>query len=133
MDSQPIYHLVPASYYHAQAQDQPYLPDTFAQEGFIHCTAGLETLINIANLYFSNLSDDLLALKIDPDLLISPLKFELPSPPAGSSLADDHSAQRDPNLRFPHIYGPLNREAIVDCFALQRSKVGKWQILKTEE
>jgi uncharacterized protein (DUF952 family) len=128
VDSQPIYHLVPADYYRAQAQDQPYLPKTFAEEGFIHCTSGIETLLDIANLYFSELSDDLLALKIDPDLLTSSLKFELPNPPTGSTLADNHPARRDPNLRFPHIYGPLNREAIVDCVSLRRSKTRQWQV-----
>ena len=36
-----IYHLVPQSYHLGQAQEQPYIPATFNEEGFIHCTANL--------------------------------------------------------------------------------------------
>ena len=121
--SSPIYHLVPARYYDAQPVAQPYLPETFEQEGFMHCTAGLPLLLKIANLYFAELPDSLLVLEIDPARLNSPLKFEAPSPPANSPA---EASSHDPELLFPHIYGPLNREAIIRVFPLVRNEAGDW-------
>lgn len=122
MTHAPIFHLTPAAYYHAQPADQPYLPATFAAEGFIHCTAGVPLLLDIANAYFANLADDLLALLIDPHRLTSPLKFEPPSPPPGVT------AESHPGLLFPHIYGPLNRPAIERVVTLRRDPLGRWQL-----
>ncbi len=123
VSSQPIYHLVPADYFHYQPKDKPYLPETFAAEGFIHCTAGQEMLIEVANRYFGTFLGDLLALHIDPQQLTSPIKFEPPIPPPGEPPAESYS---QPDLLFPHIYGPLNRDAIVSCVTLQRDEAGRW-------
>lgn len=121
--SKPIYHLTPADHYHRQPRNNPYLPETFADEGFIHCTAGQEMLIEVANRYFNTFTGDLLALLIDPQHLTSPLKFEAPIPPPGEAPTEPY-AQSD--ILFPHIYGPLNREAIADCVTLQRDESGRW-------
>jgi uncharacterized protein len=127
----PIYHLVPALYYEAQPAAQPYLPDSFQQEGFIHCTAGLPLLLKIANFYFDDLPDTVLVLEIDPALLDSPLKFEAPLPPAN---APAEASSHDPDQLFPHIYGPLNREAIIRVFSLIRNEAGDWDLeLKGKE
>ena len=121
--AQPIFHLVPADYYHSQPQDQPYRPATFAQEGFVHCTAGADLLVEIANTYFDSLPGQLLVLEIDPQCLTAPLKFEPPIPPP-----EQASAGPAVSTLFPHIYGPLNRDAIIKCFALQRNDAGQWQM-----
>ena len=123
---EPIYHLVPAPYYEAQPATHPYLPDGFEEEGFIHCTAGLPLLLKIANLYFAGLPDSLLVLEIDPARLTSPLKFEAPLPPAN---APAEASGHDPDQLFPHIYGPINREAIVRVFLLVRGEVGQWTLV----
>jgi uncharacterized protein (DUF952 family) len=118
----PIYHLTPTRFYRSQPENQPYQTEFLAQEGFIHCTAGADTLIEVANAYFANLPDGLLVLEIDPARLTAPLIFEPPIPPIGETLA--HPS----DILFPHIYGPLNREAIVNRFELQRDAAGKWQM-----
>lgn len=118
----PIYHLVPAQYYKAQPADQPYRPEPFDQEGFIHCTAGLPLLVKIANMYFVSLPDDLLVLEIDSARLDAPLKFEAPISPSGEK------STHDPEVLFPHIYGPLNRAAIINIFSLARDETGQWTL-----
>lgn len=123
--SQPIYHLVPADYFHRQPENSAYRPESFAVEGFIHCTTGLDTLLEIANAFFADQADDLLVLEIDPTRLTVPLKFEPPIPPAS---ANPEMFIPDPGLLFPHIYGPLNRQAIKHVFALQRDATGMWQL-----
>jgi uncharacterized protein (DUF952 family) len=117
-----IYHLVPQSYHIAQSPAEPYRPATFAEEGFIHCTAEPEVLLEIANLYFTGLDELLLVYTIDEERLTSPLKYEPPAQVAG---AEDQPGPADDTL-FPHIYGPLNREAILEVGALKRDSAGRW-------
>lgn len=127
-DEDRIYHLTPASYYRQQPLDQPYQPAAFTEEGFIHCTAGAVKVIEIANLYFAGLQDELLALEIDPARLAAPLIFEPPIPPQKATMTTSPNRQPDSNTLFPHIYGPLNRSAIIACFALERDATGRWQM-----
>ena len=56
-------------------------------------------------------------LVIDPAKVTADVKFECPNPPPGPSspLA---------KVLFPHIYGPLNRDAIVEIRAATRAADG---------
>lgn len=118
-----IYHLTPARHYRGQVEDQPYVAATFAEEGFIHCTGDRDLLLQVANTYFADLTDTLLVLTIAPHRLTSPLKFEPPAPPPGATKQAGYTKS---NPLFPHIYGPINREAIVECFPLRRDPTGGW-------
>lgn len=124
----PIYHLTPASYYHCQPVDRLYEPPMLAEEGFIHCTAGAEKLVEIANTYFADLRDELFALEIDPARLTAPLRFEPPIAPAHTAASPAQQAAVEHDTLFPHIYGPLDRQAIVNCIALRRDPAGLWQM-----
>lgn len=128
MNAEPIFHLTPAGYYYHQPEDQPYQPVAFMREGFIHCTAGVDKLLQVANYYFADLPDELLVLEIDPARLTAPLVFEPPVLAAPGPVNRDRSYAADPQLLFPHIYGPLNRQAIKRCFTLQRDSTGQWQL-----
>jgi uncharacterized protein (DUF952 family) len=85
--------------------------------GFIHCTADAELLLHVANLAFRQDPDEFLVLVLDTSQLSAELRWEPPDPPppAGSPLA----AQR-----FPHLYGPLNLEAIVEVRDVSRAPDG---------
>lgn len=124
----PIYHLVPTNYYLLQPADQPYQSETLARAGFIHCTSGRDMLIEVANAFFANLEDDLIVLEIDATRLLAPLKFEAPSSPSESVTVNDIKFIPEPGTLFPHIYGPINRQAIVREFVLQRDQTGLWSI-----
>ncbi len=124
----PIYHLTPVSYYQRQPLDRSYQTPSLAEEGFIHCTAGVEKLVEIANLYFADLRDELLALEIDPARLTAPLRFEPPIAPAYAAASPAQRAAAEQETLFPHIYGPLDRQAIVNCITLQRGPTGRWQM-----
>jgi uncharacterized protein (DUF952 family) len=126
--AQPIYHLTPARYYYCQPVDQPYQTPTLAKEGFIHCTAGVEKLVEIANIYFANLQDELLALEIDPIYLTATLRFEPPVAPAHLAVSAEKRNTAELNTLFPHIYGPLDRRAIINCITLRRTPTGQWQM-----
>ena len=66
-----------------------------------------------ANRFYADASE-LLVLHIDPSRLTSPLKAEA----AGSGEL------------FPHIYGPLNRDAVVSARTLERDEAGKWSFVE---
>ena len=88
-----IVHLCPkADWIAAQDQGQ-YWTAANAAEGFIHCSRP-DQILRVANLYFPGQSD-LLLLWIDLQVLIAELLWE--------PVEADH---------YPHLYGPLNLDAV---------------------
>jgi uncharacterized protein (DUF952 family) len=114
-----IHHLVPAAEWAALPPTQPYLPAAYAADGFIHCTTLPAVLLEVANRFYQDAAGPFLVLDIDPARLTSELRYEAPLPPApaGSPLA---------GVQFPHIYGPLNREAVVAVRPAQRAPDGRF-------
>jgi uncharacterized protein (DUF952 family) len=108
-----IYHLTPVAYFNTFALDQDYVPEPFANEGFIHCTRGADLLAYVANNFYRGESGDFVMLVIDVDALRSPLKYE--------ALGGAH-------IPFPHIYGPLNRDAIVEVVKMPRAADGTFLV-----
>lgn len=101
-----ILHLALADDFQALAPDEPYLPPGFQQDGFIHCTQGGDVLLRVANAFYRNVAGEFLVLIIDADKVGAPVKYEPPAPIAGGRSNEAES------ILFPHIYGPLNRDAI---------------------
>lgn len=96
-----IYHIAIASDW-AQAQcDGEYTTSsrgrTLEEEGFIHASTA-EWVAPVANLFYKGLPD-LLVLVIDTDRVGPEVRYE--------QVADFGAS-------FPHIYGPLNLDAVVD-------------------
>ena len=102
-------HLTRVDYYNSFAPDAPYLPRDYEQEGFIHCTQGSGLMLQIANKFYREVPGEFQALILDEGKIMAPVKWE----PAGSIL-------------FPHIYGPLNRDAVIDIVALKRAPDGEF-------
>lgn len=93
-----------------------YRPPSLEAEGFIHCSTIAQAL-DTANIFFRG-QTDLILLRIDEHKLMSPLKFESPA------AADDAR----PRARFPHIYGPLNFDAVVDVIEFPCGTDGSFQM-----
>ncbi len=96
-----IYHVVTDSNWKAALAQGFYEADSLAREGFIH-TSKEEQVQGVLNRYYKNQAD-LLLLHIDESKLTAPLKYEL-----APSI----------NEEFPHIYGPLNLDAVVEIVAI---------------
>ncbi len=107
-----IFHLTPRDYYRTFPAAEPYLPEAYAKDGFIHCTRGADLLAIVANRYYKTLPGDMLMLVIDVRALTSPLKYELSDGP----------------VPFPHIYGPVNRDAIVEVVPMSRADDGTFLV-----
>lgn len=89
---------------------QSTINETLGKVGFIHCSFPNQT-IEIANRHFSN-EDDLVLLLIDEDKVNSPVKHE--------------GALSGREGTFPHIYGPLNVDAVYDVLPLVKDSSGKF-------
>src|SRR5690349_3767554 len=107
-----IYHLAPAARWHAWPSDQPYLPAEYDADGFIHCTAGDALMIAVANRFYRATADEYVLLAIDPSRLSAPLKWEQ---------SDDDLASI-----FPHIYGPIDRAAVLEARPILRAADGEF-------
>ena len=106
----PIYHLAPAARWRTWPAGAAYLPAEYDADGFVHCTAGDELMLEVANRFYRDAVGDFVLLVIDSDRLTSPLKWEKPE--------DDLAPQ------FPHIYGPIDSSAIVELRAVRRDPDG---------
>jgi uncharacterized protein (DUF952 family) len=80
---------------------------SLAEEGFIHCST-LEQVEATANRIFRG-SGELVLLVVDPAALTAPLKWE-----RATDVGED----------FPHVYGPLNVEAVVRVVAMPEGPEG---------
>ena len=98
------YHLIPREEY---APDAPtYVPEAFAREGFIHTTKTLTIVHEVANRYYRADLRPYLLLTVDLDRVTAPWRYD--------------AAGED----YPHLYGPLNREAIVGSRPCPRAADG---------
>ncbi|MES1160363.1 MAG: DUF952 domain-containing protein [Bacteroidota bacterium] len=91
-----IYHLTtPKEWQQAKSKGQ-YEAPSLAEEGFIHCSEERQ-IAGVLERYFQG-QTKLMKLHIETDRLTSPLYYDW-SP----SLEDT----------FPHIYGPINLDAVI--------------------
>jgi uncharacterized protein (DUF952 family) len=96
-----IYHVTPAAEWNAAKLKGAYEARSLKEEGFIHCSQENQ-VEGVLHRYYKGRTD-LVKLVIDTDKLTSRFVFEW-SP----STADT----------FPHIYGPINLDAVVDVSEL---------------
>ena len=101
MDAPVIYHLTTLQEWE-EAQDKGfYEPPSFQREGFIHCSTE-EQLNDVMKKHFQQ-HENLVKLIIDPARLTQKLQYDL---------------VEESQQEFPHIYGPLNLEAVTQIVFL---------------
>jgi len=114
-----IFHLTSRTAWDEAQERGGYQAESLATEGFIHCSTISQVLPVAENFYKGK--HGLVLLAVEPALLSSELKWEPPSgatPPPGVPQGD----------LFPHIYGPINLDAIVKVVELRPDVNGKFQI-----
>lgn len=87
--------------------DGQLVPPSLASDGFVHLSQSHQVAAVIAAFYVG--VPDLVILELDPARLKAPLHYEAPATMPGTS---DATAAPAAGL-FPHLYGPLNADAIV--------------------
>ena len=90
-----IYHVVIREEWEAAAGESFFEAESLSSEGFIHCSYA-DQLEGVLERYFAD-AGEVVILHLDANQLTSPLVSE-------------PSTNGEP---FPHIYGPINKNAIV--------------------
>jgi uncharacterized protein (DUF952 family) len=103
-----ILHITTQAEWDAAIAAGSYRPASLEDEGFIHCSTPAQAA-GTANRYFRGRTD-LVLLCIDPTRVTSEVRHE---PPRVSGGAQDLRVHEGSTERFPHIYGPLDLDAVV--------------------
>jgi uncharacterized protein (DUF952 family) len=98
-----IYHVTTANEWELAQKHGTYSAASLATEGFIHCSQEHQ-VAGVLERYFKG-KNDLVKLVIDTDQLQPVLKYEL-APSV--------------NEEFPHVFGPVNLEAVVEVVKFNR-------------
>jgi len=114
-----IYHITARRAWQEAQPRGEYRADSLESEGFIHCSTRTQILPVAEKFYKGQLGNVL--LMIDPTLLASELRWE---PPSGG--APPHGVP-DGEL-FPHVYGPINLDAIVNVFDFESNPDGSYKL-----
>ena len=97
-----IYHIATAADWERALRDGQYMMSTrgltLAEQGFIHASTASQAAL-VANAFYRD-DPDLLLLVIDTDRVGPEIRYE-------------HVPGQD--LRYPHIYGPLNVSAVMEA------------------
>jgi uncharacterized protein (DUF952 family) len=114
-----IYHLTSRQAWHEAQPRGEYRAESLESEGFIHCSTEMQ-ILPVAEKYYKG-QEGMLLLAINPSLLTSALCWEPPSggaPPPGVPEGDS----------FPHIYGPINLDAVVNVYDLEANPDGSYKL-----
>jgi uncharacterized protein (DUF952 family) len=98
-----IYHIVSSAEWEKAIMLGEYRASTLETEGFMHCSYSKQ-LVATAGRYYPE-SEGYLVLTIDPDRVSNEIRVEL------AKIGE----------YFPHIYGPLNVDAVVDAVPLSEA------------
>lgn len=111
-----IYHVVPRDEWNARP-GRPYAPASLAEEGFVHCSPDEATTLAVVNAFYRTAPRPLLALVLDEDRLAAECEWEaaVPAPPPGVA----------EGVLFPHVFGPLNRDAVVRVLQVRWDEEGR--------
>jgi uncharacterized protein (DUF952 family) len=104
-----ILHITHRDQWQAALQAEVYYADSLLTEGFIHCSTP-EQVVATANRFYEG-QDSLVLLCIAPDRVTAEIKYE----PADGQL-------------FPHIYGALNVDAIVNVVDFPSNSDGSFTL-----
>lgn len=89
-----LFHITPRADWERALRQGVYRAASLRREGFIHCS-GRTQVVRVANTFYRG-RRNLLLLVIDPARVQPAIRHE-----------------RVDGRRFPHIYGPLNLDAVV--------------------
>lgn len=109
-----ILHIASNDAWLASTKQGSYHTDSLSTDGFIHCSKPSQ-IVDVANTFYRG-QQGLVLLMIDPSKLEAELKWEPPAEP-------EPTRAREGEL-FPHIYGPLNTNAVINIIPFEPTADG---------
>jgi uncharacterized protein (DUF952 family) len=100
------YHLTPKAWWAAADDAEPLGAPSLGSEGYIHCTDGATEMVATANRHYADVPGAFVVLTVDLDRVSSPWRVE------------------DAARIYPHIFGPIDRAAIVAVVDAPRGPEG---------
>ncbi|MDX1992144.1 MAG: DUF952 domain-containing protein [bacterium] len=117
-----IYHITRQDdWLNAQSTGE-YRADSLQTQGFIHFSKATQ-VEKVANAVYQGLTG-LVLLVVDPDKVTSDLRHE---PPDTSIPAENYLGET-----YPHLYGPLNVDAVVETRVFAADEDGKFRFRAAE-
>jgi uncharacterized protein (DUF952 family) len=107
-----ILHVTKRERWEEARRDGVYRGDTLGSQGFIHCSTP-EQIVKVANALFYA-QEGLVLLCINVDRVESEIRYET-------------TGEGD---KYPHIYGPLNVDAVVKTVNFKPRRDGKFTLPK---
>lgn len=104
-----IYHMLAEAEWLAQRASGQYEAQSLQSEGFIHCSPDHETLLKVANTFYDKEPGHWVVLVIREGAVRADVRWE-----------EAHDAL------FPHIYGPLNLDAVTEVKPFPRTRTGRF-------
>ena len=105
-ESRLTYHLTPRAWWEAADPDAPLRAPSLDAEGFIHCTDGAAEMVATANRHYAEDPREFVILTVDLDRITSVWRVE------------------DARRIYPHIFGPIDRAAIIAVVPAPRDEDG---------
>ncbi len=102
------FHLVPVDVWVLADPAAGYTATSLADEGFAHCTDGLDPLGATFDRHYASDPRPFLALTVDLDAIDVPWRYDVPESP------------------YPHIRGPIPRSSIVTVARVERHADGRF-------
>ncbi|GAA2301376.1 DUF952 domain-containing protein [Streptomyces hawaiiensis] len=117
-----IYHVVPHTVW-TTVTGRTYAPGSLAEEGFVHCSPDEATTLAVVNAFYRDAPGPLLVLALDEARLTARVEWEAaaPAPPPGVS----------GDVIFPHVFGPLDRDAVDHVLEVRFDGEGRAVELRT--
>ncbi len=102
------FHLTPRDTWEASDPGSPYAAPSLATEGLIHCTDGVDAMVATANRHYGEAAGEFVVLTVDLDACGNPWRID------------------DPGTPYPHVYGPIERGAILAVTPIPRDSTGQF-------
>jgi uncharacterized protein (DUF952 family) len=102
-----LYHMLPEEDWLRAVIEQRYEPASLEEEGFIHLSPSPQVALQVANHFYANEPGAWVVLLLNSDAIVAPVQWD----PVGETF-------------FPHIYGPLNLDAVREVIPFPRDESG---------
>lgn len=108
---QTIFHITPSHNWQQALPAGAYTADSLTSEGFIHCSTA-DQILGVANARYVG-QHGLVLLAIDAGRVRPEIRYE-----------DCYETGQ----QFPHIYGPLNLDAVIQLFPFEPGPDGRFEM-----